>query len=413
MQKSEAIPGGLVPASQSQTGYLHGLFVLCLVAGLCGGTISTLLSVYLQPISQQLLSAHRYPGWMPPLVNASFVAGWAAGGMLWGLGADRWGRKPMLVGALALTGLATLLTGFTTNAFQLLGCRIASGFGVGGILVLSFTLVAEVWPPQRRALIAGLLSIAFPAGIFAAGLLAMVTNQWQQAFYVGLLPLGLAMLAFYTVQETMAWQQKNAEKPASALPAPSATLSSGRHYYGAALFGCMLIGLWAIFLWLPAWAGSLKPHPGIGNAAGLSMMLMGSGGLLGGALSGIVVSSMGYKRALLVCFAAACLITLGLFGLAQHFNYFAAAAIFLMAFNFGASQGILSALIPQLFKVEQRAASTGFCFNAARILTAIAVLVVGTANQTPENYGTTLLLCSIIFIPGLVLAFRLPPLQNQ
>jgi len=49
------------------------------------------------------------------------------------------------------------------------GVPVFSGFGVGGVLVVTVTLLLEVWPLKSRAIIIGIISVAFPIGIFSAG----------------------------------------------------------------------------------------------------------------------------------------------------------------------------------------------------------------------------------------------------
>jgi predicted MFS family arabinose efflux permease len=64
----------------------------------------------------------------------------------------------------------------------------------------------------------------------------------------------------------------------------------------------MLIGLWAIFSWLPTWIQSLIA-PMLPKQRGLSMMFLGMGGLTGGFFSGWLVNLMGLRKSMLLCFA--------------------------------------------------------------------------------------------------------------
>jgi MFS-type transporter involved in bile tolerance (Atg22 family) len=78
------------------------------------------------------------------------------------------------------------------------------------------------------------------------------------------------------------------------------------------------------------------------------------------------------------------------------------AEIIILALFFGASQGVLSAYIPQLFSTGIRATATGFCFNIGRIFTATAVLFVGVLVSTLGGYGNALIIFSLVFIVGLL-----------
>jgi MFS-type transporter involved in bile tolerance (Atg22 family) len=81
------------------------------------------------------------------------------------------------------------------------------------------------------------------------------------------------------------------------------------------------------------------------------------------------------------------------------------AEIVLLALFFGASQGVLSVYIPNLFPVNIRGTATGFCFNTGRVLTAIAVLFVGVLVTELGDYGNSLFIFSLVFIIGLIVTF--------
>src|SRR6476659_41100 len=79
-----------------------------------------------------------------------FIAGWAAGGLFFGMLGDRIGRaKTMLITILiysACTGLSALSVGVADFAFY----RFLTGLGVGGEFAVGVALVAEVMPGSAR-----------------------------------------------------------------------------------------------------------------------------------------------------------------------------------------------------------------------------------------------------------------------
>jgi MFS-type transporter involved in bile tolerance (Atg22 family) len=81
----------------------------------------------------------------------------------------------------------------------------------------------------------------------------------------------------------------------------------------------------------------------------------------------------------------------------------------LLALFFGASQGVLSAFIPQLFPTSIRASATGFCFNIGRLFTAAAVLSVGVLVTTLGGYGNALFIFSLVFVLGLFVMLIMKP----
>jgi predicted MFS family arabinose efflux permease len=170
---------------------------------------------------------------------------------------------------------------------------------------------------------------------------------------------------------------------------------------GSVIFGAMLIGMWAIFSWLPTWVESVTGSAGAGRG-GISMMLMGAGGLTGGFVSGWVAHAIGLKRTMLICFAACFGISFLLFRLENRWSDIAFVEIALMAVFFGISQGALSVYIPELFPAAIGAAATGFCFNVGRLFTATAVFFVGALVSWLGGYGNTLFIFSFIFLIGLL-----------
>jgi MFS family permease len=184
---------------------------------------------------------------------------------------------------------------------------------------------------------------------------------------------------------------------------------------GAVTFGTMLIGLWAIFSWLPTWIQSLVTTGDAQKERGLSMMFLGMGGLTGGFLSGWMVNLFGLRRSMITCFAVCAIVSFLLFKTNTHFSMTIYAEIAILALFFGASQGVLSAYIPQLFQTPIRATATGFCFNIGRLFTATAVLFVGVLVTGLGGFGNALFLFSLVFIAGLlvVLLVKEQPVANQ
>jgi len=388
--------------------YRAALFVICFFSTALGGSVSTLMSVYLPVVVKDLQGAvpadeiNAISGY----INAIFIFGWAFGGFTWGVISDKMGRKKALLLAIGSYGIFTILTGLMPTWWGVLLCRFFSGFGVGGVLVTSITLVSEVWPAKSKAVIIGILSIAFPVGIFSAGVINLIVSSWRSGFLVGAIPLTLAIIGALILNESENWLNYRNDNDIANRANPLNNLLSKSHrrelIVGSLTFGTMLIGLWAIFSWLPTWVQSLITDHDAAKERGLSMMCLGMGGLTGGFFSGWLVNLLSIRRSMVICFAVCAGMSFVLFKTNSTFSPAIYIEIAILALFFGASQGVLSAYIPQLFSTGIKATATGFCFNIGRIFTATAVLFVGVLVSSLGGYGNALFIFSLVFIIGLL-----------
>jgi len=393
-------------SSNVHNGKLVSLFVICFIGSVFAGAVSALMAVYLPAVIQEL---HNNQSGMPAneisaYVNALFIFGWATGGFLWGLICDAIGRKAALLLAISNYGIFTILTGLSQNWTEIMICRYLSGFDIGGVLVVSFTLISEVWPARGRAVITGVLSIAFPVGIFSAGMINFFVPSWRMGFFTGAIPLLIAVPGFWCINESGLWQAERVEKRRSGglFRSLFSAANSRALITGSVIFGAMLIGLWAVFSWLPTWIQSLTV-PGANNkAGGISLMFLGMGGLSGGFFSGWMVNIIGLRRSLITCFAVSFLLSFILFKTNSSFSRLIYDETAVLALFFGASQGILSIYIPLLFPPGIRASATGVCFNTGRLFTAAAVFFIGSLVIVLGGYGNSLFIFSFVFLIGLL-----------
>jgi MFS family permease len=332
-------------------------------------------------------------------INALYFVGWAIGGFTWGMIGDRIGRARSLSMAVGMFGLFTLLIAFAPSWEWVIFFRFFCGFGVGGTLVINTTLLSEVWPAKTRAIFIGILSIGFPVGIFSSGALNYNVSSWRQGFIMGILPMGLAIISLWILKESERW------KTARSLPKETKDTISLSEYRknllnGSIIFGSMLIGLWAVFAWVPTWVQSLLVNKDSQHERSLSMMMLGAGGLSGGFFSGWISNLLGTRKAMLVCFSGCFILSFLLFKVNTTFSATTLIELPLLGFTFGISQGLLSVYIPLLFPVSNRATATGFCFNVGRFLTAASVFFVGALVTTLGGYGNSLFTFSFVFVIG-------------
>ena len=402
---------------QRVTPYLWMFFSVCFISSAFGGIVSTLMSVYL-PVVMKDLQLSPDPGEQVRIsayINAVFIFGWAIGGFVWGVISDRIGRKKALLLAIGCYAVFTILTGMLPIWWAIVLCRMMSGFGVGGVLVIGFTFISEVWPSKSKAVFMGILSIAFPVGIFSAGLINYLVSSWRQAFLSGLVPLFLAVAGVWIIKESVSWKKDKQHILRSNNPAETLFSAGFRKdlVIGSITFGSMLIGLWAIFSWLPTWVQSLITDYDGQKERGITMMLLGMGGLTGGFFSGWFLNAVGTRKAMLMCFAVCSVLSFILFKTNAVFTPLVYIETGVLAFFFGISQGVLSYYIPQLFPTGIRATATGFCFNIGRLFTGTAVLFVGILVTVLGGYGNAIYLFSLVFVIGLVVVLLIRKMEHK
>ncbi len=392
--------------------YLGVLFTICFLCSVLGGTVSTLMSVYLPVAVRELLGdATDQLNTISGYINALFIFGWAFGGFAWGIIGDKVGRKKSLLFAIICYGTFTMLTGVMVSWWGVMLCRLMSGFGVGGVAVASYTLLSEIWPQKTKAIFIGILSIAFPIGIFSAGLINYVVSSWRQGFMVGAIPILLAIIGAFVIRESEHWIADN--KTASSREGTFKTMLSPIHrkdlVSSSLIYGTMLISLWAIFSWLPTWVQSLITTADAQKERATSMMLLGIGGLLGGFLSGFVVKAIGIHKSMTIGFATCAVLSFVLFKSNTTFTSLIYIEVGVLSIFFGLNMGIMSSYIPQLFPTQIRATATGFSLNIGRIFTGMGVLFVGVLVTMMGGYGNALLVFSMIFVLGLLVVLFLKP----
>lgn len=387
--------------------YKRALFLICFFSSLFGGTVSTLMSVYLPDAIRDLLhdTSTQSTDNISATINSIFIFGWTAGGIVWGVFCDTLGRKKSFIYATLCYGLFTILTGLAPSWFLVVLCRFLSGFGIGGVLVITTMLVSEGYQEKKRAVLLGILSISIPVGIFSAGLLTYFVSQWRYAFIVGAIPVILSGMAamFFTESEKWVNAKKKESEAMQNLNQLFSSQNSKNLIMGSLVFGAALIGLWATFSWLPFWIQNLVSGTSGQKERGLAMMTMGGGGLLGGFISGWVVHALGLKRTLLICFGASFVLAFILFRLTTTLSpgtYFQIAFITIF---FGMSQGALSMYIPELFPVSLSATATGVCFNLGRIITGVAVFFIGSLVEILGGYGNAIFYFDFVFLIGFII----------
>jgi SHS family lactate transporter-like MFS transporter len=162
----------------------------------------------------------------------SYLAG-IIGGTLFGVMADRWGRRLGLSLTVAVYSLATLASAFAPDFWTLLVLRVIAGIGIGGESGIAYAYVNEAYHGghSRRGLFGGALQTMFIfGGVVATWLFAFTSDRygpdaWRWAFgYLGAVAVLAALIRVY-MPESHLWQASR-ESIARGLKKESAPLAS-------------------------------------------------------------------------------------------------------------------------------------------------------------------------------------------
>jgi MFS transporter, SHS family, lactate transporter len=132
------------------------------------------------------------------------------GAVLFGLLADRYGRRKPLMANVIFFSVVELLCGFAPNYTVFLILRAVYGIGMGGEWGVGASLALENTPGKWRGILSGILQSGYSVGYLLAAVAAhyvLPAWGWRAMFWVGGAP---ALLAFYIrskVRESEAWKQ--------------------------------------------------------------------------------------------------------------------------------------------------------------------------------------------------------------
>src|SRR3982751_2009674 len=135
------------------------------------------------------------------------------GAILFGLLADRYGRRAPLMANVIFFSVVELLCGFSPNYTVFLILRALYGIGMGGEWGVGASLAMEAAPPKWRGILSGVLQSGYPLGYLLAALAARFIEPalgWRAMFWVGGAPALLALYIRSKVPESEAWKQHRA-----------------------------------------------------------------------------------------------------------------------------------------------------------------------------------------------------------
>lgn len=326
------------------------------------------------------------------------------GAFIFGLMADRFGRKGPLMINIIFYSIIEIFSGLAPNYTVFLILRLLYGIGMGGEWGVGASLVMESVPAKRRGFLSGLLQEGYAFGfLLAAAVYYLVFPHfgWRAMFFIGGLPALLTLFIRSKVKETAAWK---------------ATRTRDWKEYGNAVKKN-----WKLFLYLVLLMSAMNlishgtqdlyptflqqqrhfdPH----KTAVITMISM-VGAILGGLLFGHLSDLHGRKK--MMALAVILAIVLIPLWLLANGSFLISLGAFGMQFMVQGAWGIIPAHINELSPGSLRGFFPGFAYQIG-VLIASAIVYVEALLAQYVSYstsmeilaGSVLVLAAIVILAG-------------
>jgi MFS transporter, SHS family, lactate transporter len=324
------------------------------------------------------------------------------GGFVFGMLADRYGRRRPLMINIGFFAVAEVLTGLAPNYTALLVVRALFGVVMGGQWGVGASLVMEKAPAGRRGMVSGLLQEGYAAGNVLAALSFFFLYGrlgWRPLFFLGSLPaLLLIWLIRFKVKESEVWEKSKSQ-------------NWGEQWREMASH-------WKLFLYLLAFMtmmlfsshGTQDMYPTfLQRQWHFSPMrrsaitaFSGVGAIIGGILVGHLSDKWGRRRAIITAFVLAVALT-PLWAFAPNQALLITGA-FLMQFMVQGAWGVIPAHLAELSPNSVRAFLPGFAYQSAGVL-ASSVVYIEAVYAQKTSYATAMALTAAsVFVMAAIMA---------
>ena len=339
------------------------------------------------------------------IVLSMELIGMMFGSIVLGQVADRIGRRQTAIGCLIVMAVGMLSTTGVGSIGALAATRLATGFGIGGMLAVTNALVAEYANDKWRGAAVAIMAAGYPMGAIIGGAIAsklLATGDWRQVFMLGagMTALLLPLIPLFLPEPVGALLQRRDEgalervnRSLAALghgaiaalppPEPDTPRASLASLFAPGLAPLTVLLTAAYFFHIMTFYFILKWVPKI--VVDMGFTPSSAGGVLvwanvGGLVGGLLFSALSLRfalKGLLVAAMVASTVMIIVFGQGQADLAGLSLAAAAGAFCTNAGVVGLYALVASSFPTAVRAGGTGFVIGVGRGGAALGPVIGG------------------------------------
>ncbi|APH03309.1 MFS transporter [Bacillus weihaiensis] len=305
--------------------------------------------------------------------------GMAVGALVFGLMADKVGRKQVFIITLLLFSIGSGVSAFVTSLTLFLVLRFFIGAGLGGELPVASTLVSESVPANERGRVVVLLESFWAGGWLIAALISyfVIPNfGWQAALLLSALPAFYALYLRLKLPDSPRFQAVNISKQKESSLTKMAKVWAKPYRKQTTmlwiLWFCIVFSYYGMFLWLPS-VMVLKGFSLIKSFQYVLIMTLAQ--LPGYFIAAFLIERVG-RKFVLITFLVGTAVSAYFFGNADTLALLLTSGIFLSFFNLGA-WGALYAYTPEHYPTEIRGTGAGLAASFGRIGGILGPLLIG------------------------------------
>ena len=330
------------------------------------------------------------------------------GAFIFGILAEKFGRRPMLMLNILFYSIIEFLSGFAPSLAVLVILRALYGIAMGGEWGVGVSLTMESIPAKTRGIVSGILQAGYPAGYLLAAILFGTTYHligWRGMLMVGALPALLVFFIRRNVEESPAWKQHSAQ------PQSPATRGTMKGRWGLFIYVILLMTAFTSFSHgtqdiYPTFLQVQHnlPSPVVSTIA----VIYNFGAILGGLIFGAYSQLVGRRRAIVI----AALLTIPIIPLWSFSNSVILLTIgaFLIQFFVQGAWGVIPVHLNELSPGSVRATFPGFTYQLGNLFASKNGTIQATmAVSLGNNYGLALAITAAVVAIAVAIVTALGP----